>query len=88
MKTKNYTFALPVETMEKFKEYASLEHIPSVNAAVKEALAEYIVKMDREQFRCEMLAAAKDPLFMQDLQEISQDFETADAETARRIDSW
>jgi len=87
-KIKNVTFSLPVEVVEKLREYVKDNYIPSLNAGVKEALEEYTVKIERQIFKREMEKAAKDPLFLADIDETMCDFEKADNETARRIEKW
>jgi len=83
-KVKNVTFSLHVDLLEKYKAYARSNYIPSVNAGVREALEEYAVKIEKEKLKKEMLQAAQDPLFMQDLEENMRAFESSDLETLRR----
>jgi hypothetical protein len=85
---KNVTFSLPVDLMEKYKNYAKSSDIPSVNAGVKEALVEYSRKIEKEKLKKEMMKAAKDPLFIQDLEESMRAFESSDLETAKREIEW
>lgn len=85
-KIKNVTFSLPVEVVEKLREYVRDDYIPSLNAGVKEALEEYSVKIDRQIFKKEMEKASKDPMFLEDIEKAMSDFEKADIDTARRID--
>ncbi len=87
-KVKNITFSLPVELVEKFRDYAKNNYIPSVNSAVKEALEQYSTKIEKEKLRKEMMEASKDPLFMKDLEDSMKAFESSDAEPARRIPEW
>ena len=81
---KNATFSLPVAMLEKFKEYAKNQDIPSLNAGVKEALEEYSKKIEKEKLRKRMAEAAQDPLFMKDLEDSMKAFEDSDAEIAKR----
>ena len=87
-KIKNVTFSLPTDLMEKYKSYAESSYIPSVNAGVKEALEEYSVKIEKDKFKKEMAKAAKDPLFMQDLEESMRAFEASDLESAGSEREW
>lgn len=87
-RVKNVTFSLPTEIVEKFKEYAKNNYIPSLNAGVKEALEEYVKRVEKEKLRQEMLEASKDPQFMKDLEDSMKDFEASDTETARRMQEW
>lgn len=84
-KVKNYTFALPTEVVEKLREYARNEDIPSLNAGVREAIEEYTVKIERERFRREMQEAAADEIFLADVKEAGRDFAAIDAEAAGRV---
>lgn len=81
-KLKNVTFSLPEDLMEKYKGFAKENIISSVNTGVKEALAEYAVKIEKGKLREEMMRAANDPLFIKDLEESMRDFEFSDKETA------
>lgn len=47
-KTKNYTFSLPLDLLDRLKEYASSGDVHSVNFAVREAIETYVVKIDKE----------------------------------------
>ncbi|NLI93683.1 MAG: hypothetical protein GX434_16285 [Peptococcaceae bacterium] len=87
-KMKNVTFSLPTDLIEKYKEYAKSNCIASVNAGVKEALQEYSVKIEKEKLKNEMIMAAKDPLFIRDLEESMQAFEPSDVETTGRKKQW
>ncbi len=86
--TKNVTFSLPVDLIEKFREYAKQRHIPSLNAGVKLALEEYLQKLEKEMLYREMKEAAKDPQFVKDLEDTAYAFQVSDDETARSIPEW
>ena len=77
---KNATFSLPVDLLERLKEYAKNQDIPSLNAGVKEALEEYSKKIEKEKLRKRMAEASQDPLFMKDLENSMKAFEDSDAE--------
>ncbi len=87
-KSKNVTFTLPIELIDKLKEYATNEMIPSVNAGVKEALEEYSVRMDKEVLRREMAKAATDPLFMKDTDAVMKAFQFVDEENVEGKKEW
>lgn len=87
-KIKNVTFSLPTDLMEKYKDYAKDHHISSVNAGVKEALEEYAVKIEKDKLKKEMQEAARDPLFIQDLEESMKAFEDSDIDTSRGQREW
>ena len=77
-KTKNYTFSLPLDLLDRLKEHASTGNVPSVNFAVKEAIETYVVKIDKENLYKQMKKAAEDPLFMDDLESTMTAFSAAD----------
>jgi hypothetical protein len=85
-KSKNVTFSLPPELIEKFKQYAEQDIIPSVNGAVREALEQYAVRMDQELLARSMRQAANDPAFMNDLNSCLQDFAAVDFPISSRSD--
>jgi len=87
-RAKNVTFSLPPELVEKFKGYAEKECIPSVNAGVREAMEQYVVRLDRELFRREMEQASKDPQFMKDLEDNVRAFEPSDVSAWKEQEEW
>lgn len=87
-KLKNVTFSLPVDLIDKLKEYSEKNYIPSVSSAVREALQLYSKTIEKENLYREMKEASKDPLFMEDLNEIMDAFTVSDDETSRRIPEW
>lgn len=82
-KTKNYTFSLPLDLLDRLKEHANEGNVPSVNFAVKEAIETYVVKIDKKNLYKQMKKASGDPLFMEDLESIMAVFSEADFETTR-----
>jgi len=78
--SKNYTFSLPVELMDKVKSYSEIREELSINAMVREAVEQYVVKMDKAWLQQQMHKAASDPLFMEYLHDCMKDFEAADDE--------
>jgi len=80
VKTKNITFSLPVELIEKFKSCVKENYIISMNNAVKKAMEDYLKKIEKEKLYKEMLEASKDPLFMRDLEDSMKAFEISDSE--------
>ena len=78
--SKKVTFSLPVDILEKYKQYAKKKHIASVNSGVREAMEIYAVKIEKEQLHKAMLKAAKDPAFIKDLEESMEAFDFADNE--------
>ena len=87
-KQKNVTFSLPEDVVDKIRGYVEDNYIPSLNAGVKEALEEYIVKLDRLKFKKAMEQASKDPLFIKDIENTMAAFEKIDNETAGGSEEW
>ena len=87
-KLKNVTFSLPPELIEKIRNYAKNDYIPSINAGVKAVLEIYSEKIEKEKLRKEMEKASDDPLFMKDLRKNMDAFKTSDDEASGRITEW
>jgi predicted DNA-binding protein len=64
---KNYTFSLPIDLLDRLKNFSSDGYIPSVNSAVKEAIESYVKNIEKQKLYNEMKTASEDPLFMADL---------------------
>lgn len=86
-KAKNVTFSLPLEVIEKLKEYAKNNYISSMNSGVKEAIEDYMKKIEKEQLAKKMVEASKDNMFMEDLEESMRSFEFSDNEMELK-DNW
>ena len=78
--SKNYTFSLPVELMDKVKTYSEIHESPSINGMVREAVEQYVIKLDKALLGQQMQKAASDPQFMEDLNACMKDFKIADNE--------
>ncbi|HBE06236.1 MAG TPA: hypothetical protein DCY85_07065 [Firmicutes bacterium] len=83
LKSKNITFSLPVELIEKLRECADNNHIPSVSAGVREAIEQYVTNIEKKALHDKMMEAAKDALFMKDLHNSMSAFSVSDAESAK-----
>jgi Arc/MetJ-type ribon-helix-helix transcriptional regulator len=79
------TFTLPADLVSAVRQVVAAGIFPSQNALVREALEKELRRARDQQLRAEFQEAARDPLFMQDLEETQKAFEAADAETARMI---
>ncbi len=88
MQTKNVTFSIPLELLDRYRFYAKEKDIKSINSAVREAMEDYARKIEKEKLYREMMEASRDPLFMKDLEETMKDFQHVDRETAGRIPEW
>lgn len=78
MALKNVTFSLPTDLVEKLKRHVNDLQLPSVNQVVREALEARVIELEREKLRLSMREAAKDPLFMKDMEECMAAFKYAD----------
>ncbi len=87
-KLKNVTFSLPVDLIDKLKEYSDKNYVASVSSAVREALQLYSKTIEKENLYREMKEASRDPLFMEDLDESMDAFAISDDEASRRIPKW
>ncbi|TCQ02921.1 hypothetical protein EDD79_101251 [Serpentinicella alkaliphila] len=43
--SKNHTLSLPIDLLDKLKDFSKEGYITSVNAAVKEAIESYVIKL-------------------------------------------
>lgn len=84
-KTKKATFNLPPEVLTALDEAMAAGAAPSKNAFVETALIKELSELRRRTRKALWQKAAKDTLFLKDIQEVETAFRTADAETARRI---
>ena len=87
-KLKNITFSLTENSIKNLKNIVESGYVKSINFAVREAIASYISKIEKENLRKEMESASKDPLFLKDLHRSMDDFKTSDKETAESISDW
>jgi predicted DNA-binding protein len=83
---KNYTFSLPIVLLNKLKQYSNEGYVPSVNAAVKEAIESYIKIIEKQNLYNQMQKAANDPMFMEDLENTMHDFLYSDFEATKEIE--
>ncbi|MBI2863394.1 MAG: CopG family transcriptional regulator [Chloroflexi bacterium] len=84
-RTKKATFNLHEEVLTAIDEAVSRGAAPSKNAFVERALTKELEELQRLERKALWEQAARDPLFLKDVEEIEQAFMSADAETARRI---
>ena len=81
--TEKVTFALPADLVRQMREAVQRGGVASQNALVREAVQHQLKRLREAEFEREMEEAARDPLFMQDLEECMHDFRFVDAESAR-----
>lgn len=84
-KTKKATFNLHSDVLSALDEAMAEGMARSKNALVERALINELKELRRRARQALWEQAAKDPLLLKDIEDIEADFQSADAETARRI---
>ena len=84
-KTKKATFNLHTDVLAALDEIMAQGIVPSKNALVEQALLKELKELHRNTRRIQWQEGAKDALLLKDIDDVENDFRTADAETARRI---
>lgn len=84
-KSRKITLNLRQDLLHALTEAVAQGAAPSKTALVDRAIRHELKEIRRHFMAAEWKRAAKDPLFMKDIQETETAFKTADAETARRI---
>ena len=85
-KLKNITFSLPEHMIGKVRELAGQYEL-SMNALVNNALETWLQQAEKDALAKAMLDASTDPLFMADMQNVSDDFQYADSDDTTGIRS-
>lgn len=78
--SKQVTFNLPGDLIEKMTWYVQQKIEPSKNAIVRKSIELYLEKLRQEALQKSMEEAIGDPMFMNDLTESMRDFEAIDKE--------
>jgi hypothetical protein len=87
-KLKNVTFSLPVEYIDKLRDYSKKKIIPSMNAGVRNALDDYFKKQEKKRIYETIKSASSDRLFLNDIDETMSAYKTIDEENSRRSEDW
>lgn len=85
---KKYTVVLPESSINELKELSEKNIIDSISAGVREAVAEYIVKVKRDIYRKELKEAVKDPEFIKRNNEVIESFKYVDKQTEEMMHKW
>lgn len=85
-KTRKATFNLHPEILAELDQVMAAGVAPSKNALVERALVKEFDEIRRQERRARWAAGAKDPALLKDISEIEVGFQSADAETAGRLD--
>jgi hypothetical protein len=85
-KTKKATFNLHPDVLEALDKAMSEGVAPSKNVLVERALLKELKELRRQVRQARWEEGAKDPALLRDVSEVEVAFQSADAETAGRID--
>ncbi len=79
------TFSIRRELLEAAAAAVARGDAPSRSALVERALQRELRELDRRAVAAQWVQAAKDPLFLRDIQETRETFSSADAEAAEFV---
>ena len=85
-KTKKATFNLPPDILADMDKAMAEGAAPSKNALVERALVRELDELRRRARKLRWEEGAKDPALLKDISEVEVAFQSADAETAGRMD--
>jgi len=86
VKTKKQTFSLDKEVVIELDQLSKKGSIISKSDFVEQAIKAELKKKRDEWLSKEFARAAKDPLFIADVEAVQRDFEGVDSESARMIE--
>jgi len=86
--SKNITFSLPIEYIEKLRNYSDNSYIPSMNAGVKRALDNLFMQIEKERLYKIMKEASTDKMFLNDINETMNAYMHVDSETSGGHEEW
>ena len=84
-KTKKATFNLHTDILAAVDEVMAQGIVPSKNALVEQAIVKELKELRRQARQTKWQEGATDPSLLKDIEEVEATFQSADAETARRI---
>ncbi len=79
------TVALPPYLIRQMKEWVKKEEWPSQSRFVERAVMDFLNHLRHEKLRQEFKRAARDPLFLKDIEETQKAFRNADRQAERGI---
>lgn len=85
-KTKKATFNLPPDVLAELDKAMTEGAAPSKNAIVERALVKELKELRRQARKARWEEGAKDSALLKDISDVEVAFQSADAETAGRID--
>lgn len=83
-----YTVVLSESSIAGLKELVSSNDIASVNAGVREAVEDYIVKIRNERYKKALQDAVNDPGFIKRTDDIMKSFQYADKDAEEMNPEW
>ncbi len=85
---KNVTFSLPVEYIDKLREYSKNKIIPSMSAGIRDALDNYFKMQEKRKVYEIMKEASSDKLLLNDICETMSAYSFSDEENDGGNDNW
>ena len=85
-KTKKATFNLHPSVLAELDKVTAIGFAPSKNAFVERALIKELKEMKRQLRQARWQEASQDPALLKDISDVKAAFESADNETAGRMD--
>lgn len=80
IKSIRYTATLQEESINELKALANEKKIPSVNFAIREAVADYLSRIKKSEYDELMCEAGKDKDFLERTTNCEKDFKAVDSE--------
>ncbi|HRX42664.1 MAG TPA: hypothetical protein P5315_07800 [Clostridia bacterium] len=85
---KSITFSLPVEYIDKLREYSKNKIIPSMNAGIRDALDNYFKLQEKKRVYEIMKEASTDNLLLNDISESMAAFNGIDEDADGGNEDW
>ena len=85
---KSITFSLPVEYIDKLREYSKNKIIPSMNAGIRDALDNYFKLQEKKRVYEIMKEASTDNLLLNDISESMAAFNCIDEDADGGNEDW
>ena len=88
MSLKNITFSLPESYIVKLRTFSKNDTVPSMNAAIRQALDDYFKKLEKQKIYDLMKDATTDVAFMNDIGETMDAYAISDSENTGGNEDW
>ena len=86
--SENITFSLPIEYIEKLRNYSDNSYIPSMNAGIRRALDILFMQIEKERLYEIMKEAATDQIGLNDIDDTMNAYKHVDSEMSGRNEEW